>query len=278
MSSQNAQQRIGVCSWSLKPNGIDDLLAKLQATGMTRVQLALDPIRQSASNWKQVPESFAQHGITILSGMFGCEGEDYSTLDSIRRTGGIAPDATWERNWKNIQSTAALAQELGLKLITFHAGFVPHDPEDKDFIKMLCRLNEVADIFHRANMEVGLETGQETAPALCALLQRLNRRNVVVNFDPANMILYGKGNPVEAVQVLSGWIRQVHIKDGVATKTPGTWGQEVPAGSGQVDWKSFFGRLNDAKFSGPVVIEREAGDQRIEDIRQARALAEKYLS
>ena len=87
---------------------------------------------------------------------------------------------------------------------------------------MLCRLNEVADIFDRAKMEVGLETGQETAPALCALLQKLNRRNVVVNFDPANMILYGKGNPVKALEVLGSWIRQVHIKDGIATKTPGT--------------------------------------------------------
>jgi len=278
MSSQNAHQRIAVCSWSLQPNGLDDLVAKLQTTGITRVQLALDPLRKSPADWEQVLERFSQNGITIVSGMFGCEGEDYSSLKSIRLTGGIAPDATWERNWKNIQSTAALAQELGLKLITFHAGFVPHNPQDKDFIKMLCRLNEVADIFDRAKMEVGLETGQETAPALCALLQRLNRRNVVVNFDPANMILYGKGNPVEALQVLGSWIRQVHIKDGIATKTPDTWGEEVAAGTGQVDWKSFFGRLGDLKFCGPVVIEREAGHKRVEDIRQARELAEKYLS
>ena len=133
-----------------------------------------------------------------------------------------------------------MLRSCGLKLITFHAGFVPHDPQDKDFIKMLCRLNEVADIFDRAKMEVGLETGQETAPALCALLQRLNRRNVVVNFDPANMILYGKGNPVEALQVLGSWIRQVHVKDGIATKTPGTWGEEVPAGNRTGGLEEFF--------------------------------------
>jgi sugar phosphate isomerase/epimerase len=101
---------------------------------------------------------------------------------------------------------------------------------------------------------------------------------VVVNFDPANMILYGKGNPVEALQILGSWIRQVHLKDGIATKTPGTWGQEVAAGTGQVDWRSFFACLNELKFRGPVVIEREAGNQRTEDIRQARELAEKYLS
>ena len=104
MSSQTTHQRIAVCSWSLQPNGLDDLLAKLQATGISRVQLALDPVRKSPASWKRLPERFAQHGITMVSGMFGCEGEDYTSLNSIRLTGGIAPDATWERNWKNIQS------------------------------------------------------------------------------------------------------------------------------------------------------------------------------
>ena len=278
MSSPDIQQRLAVCSWSLQPNDLDDLLAKLRATGIPRVQLALDPLRESPKKWENIRTRFSEQGVSIVSGMFGCEGEDYSTLQSIELTGGIAPDATWERNWKNIQATAALSQELGLKLITFHAGFVPHEPQDKNFIKMLCRLNEVADIFERAHIEVGLETGQETAPALSTLLQKLNRRNVVVNFDPGNMILYGKGNPVDALQVLGRHIRQVHVKDAIATKVAGTWGEEVPVGRGQVDWKRFFTRLNELEFRGPVVIEREACNQRIEDIRQAKRVVEPYLS
>ena len=104
--------------------------------------------------------------------MFGCVGEDYSTLDTIRATGGIAPDATWEQNWTNIQATAALAQQLGLKLVTFHAGFLPHDEKDPNFAKMLRRLAEIADVFKAANIALGLETGQETAPDLVQLLQQ----------------------------------------------------------------------------------------------------------
>lgn len=274
MNNLKLSDRLAVCSWSLRPTDPTDLATKLQATGLRRVQLALDPLREAPEKWANAAEILAGQGISLASGMFGCVGEDYSTLESIRRTGGIAPDATWEQNWKNIQATAALAQQLGLNLVTFHAGFLPHDETDKEFTKMIQRLSEVADIFERARIVVGLETGQETAPLLGRVLQKLARRNVGVNFDPANMILYGKGDPLDALEVLGAWIRQVHLKDAVPTKVPGTWGQEMPAGKGSVDWRRFFSSLNRLSFQGPIVIEREAGAERIEDIRAAKAVAE----
>ena len=208
--------------------------------------------------------------------MFGCVGEDYSTLETIRVTGGIAPDATWEQNWTNIRATAALAQQLGLKLVTFHAGFLPHEEKDPNFAKMLRRLAETADVFQAANIALGLETGQETAPVLVQLLQKLNRPNVGVNFDPANMILYDKGNPIAALRVLGPWIRQVHIKDARRTKVPGTWGEEVAAGTGEVDWRAFFATLRELNYTGDFVIEREAGSQRVADIRTAKG-AERWM-
>jgi len=140
---------------------------------------------------------------------------------------------------------------------------------------MLGRLAEVADIFGAEKMEVGLETGQETAAALSSLLNKLARPNVSVNFDPANMILYNKGDPVAALRTLGPWIRQAHIKDAVATKVPGTWGEEVPAGEGEVDWRAFFATLGKIGFRGDLVIEREAGSQRIADIRAAKTVVEK---
>src|SRR5690242_1762824 len=103
--------------------------------------------------------------------MFGCVGEDYSTLESIRRTGGVAPDSTWEQNWKNIQSTAALAHRLGIKLVTFHAGFLPHAAADPGFAKLQKRLVQVAAAFAAHNVALGLETGQETAGALAEFLR-----------------------------------------------------------------------------------------------------------
>ena len=269
MKPQVALESLAVCSWSLQATDPQSLLGMLHETGIRRVQLALDPLRTSPAVWGDTRTLFQREGVEIVSGMFGCVGEDYSTLDSIRRTGGIAPDSTWEQNLADIQATAKLAGELGLKLVTFHAGFIPEEHSDPAFAKMLGRLASVARIWGEQGIAVGLETGQETAPALAALLAELNCPNVGVNFDPANMILYDKGDPVEAVRLLGPSIRQVHIKDATRTRTPGTWGEEVPAGTGEVNWLEFFAALKEMNYPGRFVIEREAGAQRVADIRRA---------
>jgi sugar phosphate isomerase/epimerase len=278
MSHNVLADRLAVCSWSLQPADPEDLAAKLLATGVRRVQLALDPLRESPRVWSQTETLLRQNNISLVSGMFGCVGEDYSTLESIRLTGGIAPDATWEQNRKNIQDTVCLAARMGLKMVTFHAGFIPHQETDSNYVKMLNRLTEVAGLFAAVHIALGLETGQETAPALAALLQKLRLPNLGANFDPANMILYHQGDPIEALRVLGPWIRQVHIKDATSTKVAGTWGEEVPAGSGEVDWRAFFATLRQLNFAGNFVIEREAGTRRIPDIILARAVVEKNFA
>jgi L-ribulose-5-phosphate 3-epimerase len=277
MNPSTTTDRLSVCSWSLQPTNPADLVAKLRATGISRVQLALDPLRETPGIWGDTSRLLAQAGITIISGMFGCVGEDYSTLDTIRVSGGIVPDAAWKQNLKNIEASAALAADLGLKLVTFHAGFVPHDPADPGYAKMLQRLGAVAEIFAVKNITVGLETGQETAADLAALLGALKRPNLGVNFDPANMLLYGKGDPIQAVRLLGPWIRQVHVKDANRTKVPGTWGAEVAVGTGEVNWPAFFAALKEMNFTGDLVIEREAGTQRVADICTAREVVLKSI-
>jgi sugar phosphate isomerase/epimerase len=270
MKSHSILEHLAVCSWSLQPASPEDLVEKLRETGIRRVQLALDPVRVSPKIWGGTGIVFRDHGITIVSGMVGCLGEDYSTLDSIRLTGGIAPDAKWEQNVKNIGACAAIAKKMGLKLVTFHAGFLPSDESHPAFAKMLQRLDVVADLFMKQNILLGLETGQETATELAGLLHRLSHPNIGVNFDPANMLMYDKDDPVEALQILAPWIRQVHIKDARRTKIPGTWGEEVPVGTGEVDWRGFFSTFKHAGLNVSLVIERESGDNRIGDIRAAR--------
>lgn len=266
--------RLAVCSWSLQPVSPADLIGKIRETGIHRIQINLDPLREDSGTWSTTAVSLRQAGIDIISGMFGCVGEDYTTLDTIRVTGGLAPDGTWEQNRRNIQASARLAADLGLHLVSFHAGFIPHNQTDPGFTKMLQRLAEAADLFAAEKLLLCLETGQETARDLLTVLTTLNKSNLGVNFDPANMILYDKGNPIEALRTLGPWIRQVHIKDATRTKTPGTWGAEVAAGTGEVDWRAFFAALKELNFSGNFVIEREAGSQRVADIRQARQVVE----
>ena len=202
--------------------------------------------------------------------MFGTIGEDYTTLESIKSTGGIVPDATWDENWRNIQAVADIAQKLGLKLVTLHAGFLPHESSDPTFKKLHQRITLIADLFAAKHIDLGFETGQETADTLREFLQQLGKPNVGVNFDPANMILYDKGDPIAALRVLGPWLKQCHVKDAVKTKVSGTWGEEVTVGSGQVDWRAFFETLEKLGFRGDYAIEREAGEQRVADIRTAQ--------
>ncbi len=266
--------RLAVCSWSLQSSSPSELFTHLRTLGLPRIQCALDPLRESPETWGRFGELCARDGVTLVSGMFGTLGEDYSTLETIRRTGGLVPDETWEQNWTNIQACADIAQSLGLRLVSFHAGFLPHEESDPDYLKLKQRLQQVAGLFASRGIDLALETGQETAETLRDFLEKLDCPNVGVNFDPANMILYGKGEPIEAMRVLGPWIKQVHIKDANKTRQPGIWGEEVAAGTGEVDWKAFFATLDELGFTGNCCIEREAGNQRTADILTARKLVE----
>ncbi|HKQ40068.1 MAG TPA: sugar phosphate isomerase/epimerase family protein [Verrucomicrobiae bacterium] len=267
--------RLAVCSWSLQPKTPEQLLANLKTIGIPQVQLALDPIRSDPKTWGKVADLLRQNDIQIVSGMLATVGEDYTTMETIRKSGGIVPDEHWEQNKRNIKQIATIASDLRLLLVTFHAGFLPHDENDPGFAKLRDRLREVADIFAEKKIGLGLETGQETGETLATFLRKLDRGNVGVNFDPANMILYDQSDPIAALGLLAPWLRQVHIKDAKRTKKGGTWGEEVVVGRGEVDWKKFFAVLDEEKFDGYCCIEREAGNQRVHDIRAAREFVEK---
>ena len=165
---------------------------------------------------------------------------------------------------------AALAGVEGLPLVTLHAGFIPHESNDPARAVVLDRLRTLADVFAEHGVGVGLETGQETAATLLDALGELDHENVGVNFDPANMILYGMGDPVEALELLSDHVVQVHAKDANPTATPGTWGSEVPLGTGAVDWNRFLEAVENLGRPVDMVIEREAGEARETDILAAK--------
>ena len=135
----------------------------------------------------------------------------------------------------------------------------------------------VADVFAAKGISLAFETGQETAETLNLFLEKLNRSTVGVNFDPANMILYEKGDPIEALRWIARWLKQCHIKDARQTRQPGTWGDEVVVGTGEVNWRAFFDTLSDLEFDGYCCIEREAGNQRAQDIRAAREFVQRLF-
>jgi L-ribulose-5-phosphate 3-epimerase len=270
--------RIGVCSWSLRASGPDDLARKLELCHLNAVQIALDPIRTGAWPENKTIARLRDAGVTLLSGMMRMAGEDYSTLDAIRTTGGVRTNEHWLANLAAAHANADLAARLGISLVTFHAGFLPDDRDDPVRLTMIDRLRHIADAFKARGVHVAFETGQERAGTLIDVLDELDRPSVGVNFDPANMILYGSGEPVTALEQLSPWVRQIHIKDALPSETPGTWGTEVRPGDGAVNWPKFLAVVHALLPRVDLVIEREARQERLDDIRAARELIVRLLN
>jgi L-ribulose-5-phosphate 3-epimerase len=256
---------VGVCSWSLRTD-VPGVAKTMKELGLQHVHLGIRRAVEDSSG-KQLETIRAQRW-TITCTMIDFPQEDYSTLESIKVTGGVVPDNVWERNHDLFIGAAKATVKLGVKYLSMHAGFI--DEKNKAYTeKMYARIRDLADVAEGNDITLLLETGQETAPELRHFLEELDHDSVGVNFDPANMILYDKGDPIEAVRVLSPWIRHLHVKDAIRTSKPGTWGSEVPWGDGQVGIERFLGVLQEVKFKGAMAIEREAGDNRAGDIKLA---------
>ena len=252
---------VGVCSWSL---GND--FEKIAEAGGDCVHLAIAPA--IANNGNQYLAEVAKSKLKITAAMINFPQEDYSTLESIKKTGGIVPDDCWWDNRELVLRAIELTAELKVQFLSMHFGFIEtqNPAKAKTLIE---RTRMLADKAGEHNVTLLMETGQESADELRGFIEKLHHPALGVNFDPANMILYGKGNPVEAVGILGPWIKHVHIKDAIQTKTSGTWGSEAVWGKGEVDADKFLKALKGAGFTGALAVEREGGDNRLDDIKQA---------
>lgn len=256
---------ISVCTWSLG-NDFDKLNSLREQTQLSCIHLGLSPALDT--NNAGYLARIQNQGWNITATVITFPQEDYSTLQSIKATGGIVPDKYWDQNRKRFFEAINLTAELDTKYLSFHFGFI--DMADPDSAAKLSeRAKILADTAAQKNITLLMETGQETADQLRQFLETLNHPALAVNFDPANMILYDKGDPIEAVQTLAPWIKHVHIKDAIRTQTPGTWGLEVPWGTGQVGDTEFLKALKKINFAGALAIEREAGIDRLGDIKIA---------
>lgn len=263
---------VSFCSWSVS----DDLHAMAEVKdklGIGGFHLHLGPALDGDDGFL---DAVSKQGWVVTCAMVSFAQEDYSSLGSIRATGGIVPQDCWEINRGRVLRAIELTAELSLKYLSFHFGFIDHD--NRDYAKSFAEKTKLlADAAQKSNVMLLMETGQESAAQLRRFLEELDHPALGVNFDPANMILYDKGDPVEAVEILSRWIKHVHIKDAVKSDTPGQWGREVPWGDGQVGCDEFLRALKEAGFSGALAIEREAGEKRFADIALAAGRLSSFI-
>ncbi len=256
---------ISVCSWSFQKE-IAEIGSVMDALGLEHINLNISPA--VAPGGEAYLDAVKSRNWKVSAGMMAFEYEDYSTLDSIKVTGGIAPDAHWPASGEAFARAARITRELGSDYIMSHVGFLDH--ADAAYArKFYERVRYLGDAAADAGVSLLMETGQESAADLLRFVETLNHGSVFINFDPANMILYNKDEPISAFKKLAPWVRHVHIKDAVRTAVPGTWGSEVVWGEGEVNAFAFLKALEEAGYQGAVAVEREAGTQRVKDIATA---------
>ena len=269
-----SSERVGVCSWSWRLP-LNEVAVHMDKAGVRGIHLALGPFiapderhgaAEDAAAWAFVKGKAASGEWKIMSTMIGFVGEDYTTLETIRKTGGIVPDQHWVANKAIVTKGAQLTKELGCKYMSGHAGFLD-ESDPVALAKYVERVTWMRDECAKYGVTLILESGQETAEDLAKFMKMVP--GIGINFDPANMILYAKGRPMDAVKILYPWIRQVHVKDACVTKVPGAWGTEVPWGEGEVGGKTFVAELEALGYKGCYVVEREAGSDRVGDISKA---------
>jgi len=203
-------------------------------------------------------------------------GENYADIPTVERTVGFIPGETRAEREQRTKDVSDFAAVLGVRSIACHIGFVPEDKNDPDYIAVRDLVRRICDHAAHHLQTFALETGQEPAETLLRFFRDVDRPNLRINFDPANMILYGTGDPIEALRVLGAHVVSVHCKDGdwPPKDKPGALGSERPLGQGSVGIPRFVETLREVGFRGPLNIEREAENQqeRIQDIGNAVGL------
>jgi len=256
----------GVVFWAER-----DDFAVIRALGVRCGQLVIHGKMQLgggvAGRWKSMLD---EAGFTLVTVFAAYDGEDYADIPTVQRTVGFIPPATRASREARTLAVSDFAAHLGVPGIATHIGFVPEDPAHPDYTGVRNVVRRVCDYAARHGQTFALETGQERADVLAAFISAVDRPNLRINFDPANLILYGSGEPIAALKVLAPHLASVHCKDGdwPPAGVPGALGSERPLGQGSVGIPNFIRTLKEIGFQGSLNVERETENQdaRLADI------------
>jgi len=260
--------------------GLGVRLEVARELGVPTIQLHA-PMKQTRTRYRaeQFVARLDNLGIRVTVVFGGFEGESYADIPTVARTVGLVPPATRAARLAEMKEISDFARLLGVAAVGLHIGFVPHDPADPLHRDVVAVARELCDHCRSNDQNLHLETGQESADTLVEFLGEVGRDNLFVNFDPANMILYGCGEPIAALRKVGRWVRSVHCKDAKWAAKPGVdWGAEMPLGEGQVGMENFLRTLKEIGYAGPLTIEREIPQEPVrqkEEIGRGIQLLEK---
>jgi sugar phosphate isomerase/epimerase len=239
--------------------GLGVKLEVARELGVPTIQLhAPAPESRTPARAREFLDRLKAAGIRLTAVFGGFDGESYADIPTVVRTVGLVPRETRAARTREMLAISDFAKLLGCDVIALHIGFVPHDASDPLYKEVVDVTRQVCDHARQNGQALHLETGQEPADTLLAFIHAVDRPNLFINFDPANMILYGSGEPIEALAQLGRYVRSVHCKDGTWAARPGQeWGAEVPLGEGDVGMENYLRTLYKIGYQGPLTIERE---------------------
>lgn len=257
----------------------EETFANAKALGFEYCQLVFKPQTYTVQQAEALKSAADKCGIRIVA-LFAGFNDNYTKWDIYGdyKTAGINSKKYGKKRIKYLQSAAEFASWLGIKDMLVHAGFVANNPFSKEYAYMVKVATNLARSCKQYGVNLLLETGGESPITLLRLIEDIGLDNVYANLDTANVILYGYGNPVEAVVTLNKHIKSLHIKDGTPPTNSKKIGTETPIGEGFVDFKRVFKLLKDIQFDGPIIIEREIeGEKQKEDLKKAIQFLNKLL-
>ena len=262
------------------PGNLDDcdhLFDRLSSFGLHTCQVVNWNTALYEGAWKDraiaIREQMQEKAVVPSAFWAGYSGKVFWNFTEGPISMGLVPPAYRAQRISDLCHGADFARELGLKAIITHCGFLPENMTDFEFLPTALAIAEVARYCKSIGLQFWFETGQETPTTLLRTIQRLEEwglDNLGINLDPANLLLYGKGNPIDALSVFGKYVRNIHVKDGCVPTDGKRLGAEKQVGQGMVNYPAFVKKLQEIGFDGEYIIEREipAGDEQTRDIQE----------
>ena len=251
-------------------------ISKVHGLGLPTAQVLLDDFRPEMV--ASLRKALDRHGIEATSLVVGGPGPEVYDFYHGPLTCGLVPRQYRAARLDRIKKASEFAKQCGIPAVQTHCGFIPENPNDILYKEVVLAIREAASTCKNNGQNFRCETGQETPITLIRAIKDVGLDNIGVNFDLANLILYGKSNPVDAIELLGPYVQGIHAKDGLFPTDPKELGKEVPIGQGRVEFLRIIQRLKQLNYRGAVTIEREiSGPQQIEDVKAAKAFLEKLI-
>ncbi len=271
--------KIGTCVSFSDMESMEERLATLRRNGFDSCQIiSWTPAVWTDENARSLSALIAKYGITVSAFWAGWEGPAAWNFYQGPMTLGLVPSEFRYARMKNLCDGADFAKKLGITDVVTHMGFIPENPNDPTFPALCAAIQYVANHLKNNGQYLLFETGQETPVTMLRCFETVGMDNLGVNLDTANLILYGKANPVDALDVFGKYVRNLHAKDGVYPTCGGKLGKETKLGEGKVDFRALFKKLHELGYDGHVTIEREIeGDQQLKDILESRDYLSKII-